>query len=115
MKKILFFMACSLFLLAPAHAQNSTDLAKSMNSSSMPSDEEIMQTIKKFNFDKAQEEYLFKETKRQLEEMYKTNDFSKLEQNQNAAGGRQTQSKNTNSSQRQKKYSKHAPLTRRSK
>jgi hypothetical protein len=56
-------------------AEETEDLNTVIQASSMPSDAEIMETIRKFNFSKAQEEYLFKETKRKLTEMYSNKDF----------------------------------------
>ena len=58
------------------NAEETQDLNTIIQESTMPTDAEIMETIRKFNFDKAQEEYLFKETKRKLTEMYSNKNFS---------------------------------------
>ena len=57
-------------------ADETEDLNAIIQNSSMPTDAEIMETIRKFNFDKAQEEYLFKETKKKLQDMYSNKNFS---------------------------------------
>lgn len=79
----------------------------------MPSDAEIMKVINKYDFDSEQKAYLFKETKRKLQLLMQ-------QQNQNV--GVKSNSKRSSSViydnaevQSDKKYTKHAPLTRRSK
>ncbi len=64
MKKILYVIF-SIVLFS-----SFVNFAHAQETSVMPSDEEIMETIKKFNFDESQQQYLFKETKKQLELMY---------------------------------------------
>ena len=59
-------------------AQEEVDINTAIQQTTMPTDAEIMETIRKFNFDKAQEEYLFKETKRKLIEMYSNKNFSQI-------------------------------------
>ncbi len=55
--------------------ENPQDINAMVQQTSMPSDAEIMETIRKYNFDKAQEEYLFKETKKKLIELYSNKNF----------------------------------------
>lgn len=56
----------------------------------MPTDAEIMEIINKYDFSQSQKEYLFKETKRKLQEGFASGQIEKLmseeniEQNQNA-------------------------------
>lgn len=125
-KKILYlFFAAFLALAAiktPAEEQNVEQL---INSTTMPTDEEIRATIQKFHFDKAQEEYLFKETKKKLTEMYSDAQTKKLPETSNPENiipefFRQESEKqavedvkksvNTQDSGRAKKYSNHDPL-----
>lgn len=66
MKKLILLLALCLTFNA-ATAQN--------NAQTMPSDEEILQTIRQYNFDKSKEELLFKKTKMQLQNYYKTGEI----------------------------------------
>ena len=59
-------------------AEENIDINTAIQQSTMPSDAEIMETVRKFNFDKAQEEYLFKETKRKLKELYSNKNFATI-------------------------------------
>ena len=59
-------------------AEETTDLSTMIIQSTMPTDAEIMETIRKFNFDKSQEEYLFKETKKKLQDLYSNKNFSSI-------------------------------------
>ena len=123
MKKILFLIS-ALFLINPVFAQE--------NLNAMPTDEEIMQTIQKFGFNKEQQEYLFKETKKKLQETYATGKIQQevevMKNNPITTGIMQEnpvllpELENINKEtpkkvvkKREKKYSKHDPLTRRSK
>ena len=58
--------------------ENEQDLNTIIQQTNMPTDAEIMETVRKFNFDKSQEEYLFKETKRKLNELYSNKNFSAI-------------------------------------
>lgn len=100
------------------------DLSEMVKSSSMPSDEEIMQTIKKYNFDKAKEEHLFKETKKSLMELYSNNNFSPILQGENTVNQNLIEQETLNNSansqttiktEKTKKYASHPALTRRKK
>ena len=126
MKKLLLLIS-ALFLINPVFAQESLN--------AMPTDEEIMQTIQKFGFSKEQQEYLFKETKKKLQETYyspatqkELTDFQSgltqmpnIEEIQNNAEFNNAFSEQIikkeeiKPKKREKKYSKHEPLTRRSK
>ena len=119
MKKGFFYLFFSTILFFNcAIAQENTNYAEIVNSTAMPSDEEIMQVIEKFNFDESQKQQLFKETKKRLENMYENNDYSDLIQGQEASGidlkQINSQKNSNNSKKRNKKYSNHEPLTRRS-
>ena len=58
------FLSIALFALClSAIAQENIDYSQIVNSTSMPSDEEIMQVIEKFNFDHDQKQQLFKNGK----------------------------------------------------
>ena len=84
-------------------AQEEVDINTAIQQTTMPSDAEIMETIRKFNFDKAQEEYLFKETKRKLIEMYSNKNFSAI-----TTGESTLSSESLNSSEvKTKKYSRN--------
>lgn len=117
MKKIIYslLLLFVFILIQGVKAQDVQDLRLDR----MPSDAEIRNVIDKYDFDAEQKEYLFRETKRKLQYMY----------NQNATMGQvlgNSQEINTKPSTEQidnkkatvnngKKYTKHAPLTRRSK
>ena len=67
--KIIFLTAFILLNVSFLSAQENTPIAKE-TLDKMPTDEEIMETINKFNFDEKKKEYLFNETKKSLEKMY---------------------------------------------
>ena len=46
----------------------------------MPTDEQIRQTIRSFNFDEQQQEFLFRETKKQLQQTYQNGNAAQLQQ-----------------------------------
>lgn len=127
MKNKIFYIITALifsFCFINYSCAEETDLNTMVQQSSMPSDEEIRATIKKFNFNKTQEEYLFKETKRRLEEMYSNQNFAPIlngettlntQALENEAASTTEQNATTSETVRVRKYSKHAPLTRRSK
>lgn len=68
MKKVIF-LSLALFL--------SCGISFSLETQ-MPSDEEILETIRQFNFDKQKEEYLFKETKKSLIKMYENGEIESV-------------------------------------
>lgn len=125
MKKIIISLAAIFTLSAFAQNQYNIDVSNT----TMPSDEQIMQVIEKFNFDSSQKEYLFKETKRQLEEAYQNNQlnvdkdaFNKAQEMISGTPGTSETSPEVEpetqvqtipqatSEKRVKKYSKHDPL-----
>ncbi len=67
--KIIFLTAFMLLNVSFLSAQENTPLTIE-TLDKMPTDEEIMETINKFNFDEKKKEYLFNETKKSLEKMY---------------------------------------------
>ena len=83
--KILYIVMTLLFsfcFMNYSKADEAENINTIVEQSTMPSDTEIMETIRKFNFDKAQEEYLFKETKRKLKELYSNKNFSSITSNE---------------------------------
>lgn len=67
--KIIFLTAFILLNVSFLSAQENAPLTIE-TLDKMPTDEEIMETINKFNFDEKKKEYLFNETKKSLEKMY---------------------------------------------
>ena len=74
MKKILI-LALMILSMNFALADEVFNLQEAVKNSPMPTDEEIRETIKKYNFDKTQQDYLFKEMKKNLEELYSNKNF----------------------------------------
>ena len=74
MKKILI-LALAILSINFVLANEAFNLQEAVKTSPMPTDEEIRETIKKYNFDKAQQDYLFKEMKKNLEELYSNKNF----------------------------------------
>ncbi|MBQ8476024.1 hypothetical protein IJ531_03080 [bacterium] len=68
MKKLLYILLASCAMGAINAAD--VDFTSVVNSTSMPSDAEIRAVVSKFNFDKDQQEILFRETKKKLQAMY---------------------------------------------
>lgn len=71
MKKIL--VVFWLFLLFCANADELIIQQSVVNLENKPTDEEIKATIEKYNFDKKQKEVLFKQMKKEINEMYQDN------------------------------------------
>ena len=80
MKNKILYIALSVIFsfcfMNYSSADENIDINSAIRQTTMPTDAEIMETIRKFNFSKAQEEYLFKETKRKLNELYTNKNFS---------------------------------------
>ena len=68
MKKILYMFFVSCFMCCAIAADK--DFSSAINSTSMPTDSEIRAIISQFNFTKEQQEVIFKETKKKLQDMY---------------------------------------------
>ena len=68
MKKTVVFLMFSLLLGANVFAQNAT----------MPTDDEIMEVINKYNFTQEQKEFLLKETRKKLQESFATGEIQNL-------------------------------------
>ena len=80
MKKLLITVSV-LFLFSVAFAQGEySQYSELLNSTTMPTDSEIMMIIDKFDFTPEQKEQLFRETKKQLKEIYETKNAALLEQ-----------------------------------
>ncbi len=112
MKKKFIYLALSLlFLLGAGYCEEG--LENTFKTTSMPTDEEIMQTIDKFNFSKEQKEYLFKETKKRLLEMYENQNFAPILEGDTTLID--NSSKTKEQATKTKKYSKHDSLMKRDK
>ena len=63
---------CILFLICfmPYIAIADTDFTQAIESTKMPSDAQIMETLSKFNLNEEQKNVVFKDTKKKLQEMY---------------------------------------------
>ena len=68
MKKL--FCMLSLICFMPYIATADTDFTQVIESSNMPSDAKIMETLSKFNLNEEQKNVVFKDTKKKLQEMY---------------------------------------------
>lgn len=114
MKKIilsisLLLFACAVFV--PCLAQEDA----------MPSDKEIMEAIEKFNFDETQKEFLFKETKKKLQQMQESGEIGALiqqhavEEDFGESSPTQTTgvSRSKSSDVKKKKYASHDPLVKK--
>lgn len=113
-KKILYLSIAVLFSFCAMNFVNAQEenLEQMVNSTSMPTDEEIRATIQKFNFDKTQQEYLFKETKKRLEEMYAEKKLPETNNSENVILENFGQESEKQAVE-EKKYSNHEPLTRK--
>ncbi len=123
MKKNLFTVMLFLMFFGfnnIGYCEQIPDMNTIVSQTSMPSDAQIREVINKYDFDENQKEYLFKETKRKLQEIYAQKgknvplssdlnmpvDSTLLNANQNIENS-------TLSGQKKKKYASHDPLTRR--
>lgn len=79
MKKIFIILSILLFGQYTL-AQEEIDYSEIFNSIHAPTDEEIWQVVDKFNFTPEEKEQLFNETKRQMEELYRTQDIQSIQQ-----------------------------------
>ena len=80
MKKILTLLSILLIGQITLAQTDEINYIELMQTTSMPSDAEIRQIVDKFNFTPEEKEQLFAETKRQIEELYKTQDAQALQQ-----------------------------------
>lgn len=71
MKKIFVVLALLLSFCAFADEKSNQNI---INSSIKPTDEEIKATLEKYDFDKKQKEVLFKQMKKQIDDMYDTSE-----------------------------------------
>ena len=77
MKKILFFLISIILFTNITLAQNANiDLNQILQTTSMPSDGEIMQMLDTLGVPQEEKNALFIETKKRLEQMYATKDAS---------------------------------------
>ncbi len=120
-KRIIYFVLSFVFVFSAFNFANfaeaeEVNINQMINSTTMPTDEEIMATIKQFNFDKTQEEYLFKETKKKLTEVYEAAQKNLSEGRSTQNIGQKQEKQAVDSVQKtNKKYANHDSLTRRSK
>lgn len=133
MKKILYFLVTAILFSNVVVAQDdNAKINQMLQTTSMPTDQEIMQMVQMFASGEEEKQLLFNETKKRLEQMYVLKDasaitdmykqMSNVEQiqnnfEQNIQPQKSPKQQNTYSKpkKRVKKYSNHAPLTRRSK
>lgn len=120
MKKLILLFVFLFLVFAPIKAQETFQLTGQEEIGQMPTDEEIMQIIQKYNFDANQQEYLFKETKRKLQEIYQVAGEQAVQTQKEEVKKTTTpkvkysKTKTSKSSmERKKKYTSHPPLTRR--
>jgi len=85
MKKLLYTLFVCLFM---NFAMADYDFTTAVQSTSMPSDAEIMAIIKEFNFNSEQERDVFKDVKRRLQEMYASKDMTKINKELNQYMGK---------------------------
>ena len=79
MKKLLIIFLTLLFGQF-AYSQENINYAEIFNSIHAPTDEEIWQVVDRFNFTPEEKEQLFNETKKQMEELYQTQDIQSVQQ-----------------------------------
>lgn len=80
MKKI-FYTILILFFTQISFAQDaSINYSEILNTTAMPSDEEIRKVLNQLNYPQEQKEIIFQETKKQLQEIYTIKDVKLLEQ-----------------------------------
>ena len=72
MKKVLLLMVGLILSFNISYCEE-IDYIELVKCTTMPTDEQIMETIQMFNFDKDKEQYLFEQTKKTLKEMYENN------------------------------------------
>jgi len=68
MRKFIF-ISLAFLMFGCTYAQD-VDFTQALNSTSMPTDQEIRAVISQFNFDNSTQEQIFKETKKKLQTMY---------------------------------------------
>lgn len=70
-----------LFFAQISFAQNAPiDFGEILNTTVMPSDEEIRRVLSQFSYPQEEKERIFQETKKQLQEIYNTKDAKLLEE-----------------------------------
>lgn len=109
-KKFLGFMFGLFLLTGIGYCEENVE--SMLKATTMPTDEEIMQTIDKFNFTKEQKEYLFKETKRRLIEMYENQNFAPVLEGDRTVVDEYKKSTEEQAASK-KKYTQHDSLTRK--
>ncbi len=116
---MLFLMFCGFNNIS--YCEQIPDMNTIVSQTSMPTDAQIREVINKYDFDENQKEYLFKETKRKLQEIYAQKGKNvPLSSNLNMPldpallnATQNMQNSSTLSGQKKKKYANHDPLTRR--
>ena len=109
------------FSLLISNVSLAIDMNSGMNQAvSMPTDEEIMQTLDKFDFTEEQKKQLFKETKKELEKIYSSKNVAELIENLNILPEIQKTDRSLDVEppklkSNPKKYANHPPLIKRSK
>ncbi len=80
MKKIIYTIVFCCFM---SFAMAEIDFSQAISTTTMPTDAEIRATIAKFNFTPEQQEAIFKDTKKRLQEMYSSKNPSEFNQELN--------------------------------
>ena len=83
MKKIIYLFFLAFFSLNLALAQDVNEIQNLLETGTMPTDEQIWQTIEQFGIEESQKEEVFYATKMQLEEMFRTKQVPEIYQNMN--------------------------------
>ena len=79
MKKILIIL--SILLVGQfAYSQEEINYSELFNSIHAPTDEEIWQVVDRFNFTPEEKQQLFNETKKQMEELYRTQNIQAVQE-----------------------------------
>lgn len=107
MKKIIYLLF-SILLVSNIALSNEVQ-------TNMPSDEEIMQAIEKFNFPQEEKQKIFEQTKNTLEELYDPNNANPNVLPDIQKTDRNLEIEKPKLKDNPKKYTNHPPLTRRSK
>ncbi|MBR1617733.1 hypothetical protein IJ670_06225 [bacterium] len=84
-KNILAFVLiifCALFQLK---AQAAIDFSSAIGTTSMPSDQQILSVISRFNLDEETKQKVFQETKQRLRQIYSTEDVTKANEDLNSS------------------------------
>lgn len=80
MKKILYLFSSLLIMQFSLAQDNNINYEELLNTTIMPTDEEIAKIVNQFNFPQEEKNRIIIETKKQLQEIYDSKDAKLLEQ-----------------------------------